>query len=90
MLAQTTDGFCKVLKIKDDIQLYDTLGNASCLDSHWTNQPPAFMAPVEDPYEYAEDAGYMITLGQEPQSLRQVLSELMGVSVETYRHFVHK
>ncbi len=66
MLAQTTDSFCEVLKIKDDIQLYDTLGNASYLNSHWTNQPPAFMAPVEDPYECADDAGYMITLGQEP------------------------
>ncbi len=32
----------------------------------------------------------MITPGQEPRSLRQVLSELMGVSVETYRHFACK
>ncbi len=31
MLAQTTDGFHEVLKIKDDIQLYDTLGDASYL-----------------------------------------------------------
>ncbi len=90
MLAQTTDGFYEVLKIKDDIQLYDTLGNASCLNSHWTNQLPVFTAPVEDPYECAEDAGYVITLGQEPRTLRQVLSELMGASVETYRHFVRK
>ncbi len=44
MLAQTTDGFREVLSIKDDIQLYKTLGDALCLDTFWTNQPPMFVA----------------------------------------------
>ncbi len=57
MLAQTTDGFREVLAIKDDIQLYETLGDSSCLDTHWTSQPPLFVAPVVDPIDQAEDAG---------------------------------
>ncbi len=64
MLVQTTDGFQEVLKIKDDVKLYDTLGDATCLDSFWTSQPTRFTAPVEDPYERADDADYWIQLGQ--------------------------
>ncbi len=60
MLAQITDGFREVLKIKDDVQIFDTLGDTSCLDTVWTNQPPRFVAPVADPVEHAQDAGYTI------------------------------
>ena len=66
MLAQTTDKFCKVLKIKDDVGIYDTLGDASCLDTVWTNQPPRFTALVPDQMEHAQDAGYIIYLGKSP------------------------
>ncbi len=90
MLAQTTDGFCEVLRIKDDIQLYETLRDVSCLDTLWTNQPPLFMAPVVDPYGHAEDAGYKVQLGQEPRKLLHILSKLMGVSPVTYCHFTRK
>lgn len=68
MLAQTINGFREVLHIKDDIQLYETLGDTSCLDTLWTNQPPTFVALVVDPYGHAEDAGYRIQPGQEPEN----------------------
>ena len=90
MLAQTTDGFREVLHIKDDIQLYETLGDASCLDTHWTNQPPTFVALVVDPFGQAEDAGYRVQPGQEPRKLKQILSKLMGVLPMTYHHFTRK
>ena len=60
MLAQTTNGFREVLCIKDDIQLYETLRDSLCLDTHWTSQPPLFVAPVVDPIGQAEDAGYRV------------------------------
>ena len=66
MLAQTTNGFCEVLKIKDDVGIYDTLCDASCLDTMWTNQPPRFTAPVPDPMEHAQDTGYIICPGKLP------------------------
>ncbi len=89
MLAQTMDGFCEVLKIKDDVELYDTLpGDATCLDSFWTSQPPRFTAPVEDPHERADDAGYQIQLGQSLWLLKSILSKLMGVFVSSYRFFM--
>ncbi len=90
MLAQTTDGFREVLCIKDDIQLYETLGDAPCLDTLWTNQPPIFVASVVNPYGHAEDEGYRIQPGQEPRKLKQILSNLMGVLPVTYHHFVRK
>ena len=58
MLVQTMDGFREVLCIKDDIQLYETLGDTSCLDTHWTSQPLLFVAPVVDPIGQAKDIGY--------------------------------
>ncbi len=90
MLAQTMDGFREVLHIKDDIQLYETLGDSSCLDTHWTNQPPLFVAPVVDLISQAEDTGYRVQPGQEPRKLKQILSELMGVSPVSYCHFTRK
>ncbi len=37
MLVQTTDSFCEVLKIKDDVELFDTLGDESYLETIWTS-----------------------------------------------------
>ena len=88
MLVQTTDGFREVLKIKDDIELYDTLGNALCLDSFWTSQPPCFTVPVEDLLERAEDAGYKIQPGQKLCSIKEILSKLMGMSLNSYQYFM--
>ncbi len=88
MLVQMTDGFREVLKIKDDVELYDTLGDALCLDSFWTSQPPYFMVPVEDPLERVEDAGYKIQPGQELCSIKTILSELMGVLLNSYHYFM--
>ncbi len=87
MLAQTTDGFHKVLKIKDNVELFDTLGDELCLETIWTSQLPRFTNPIEDPYERAEDTGCKIRLGEQPRKLTQILSELMGVSEQSYRHF---
>ena len=55
MLVQTTDGFREVLQIKDDINIFDTLGDASCLETAWTSQPPVLDAPVANPTLCAED-----------------------------------
>lgn len=90
MLAQITDSFREVLKIKDDVELYDTLGDASYLDSFWTSQPPHFTAPVEDPLERAEDAGYKIQPGQEPCGIKTILSKLMGMSPNSYHYFMQQ
>ncbi len=60
MLVQTMDGFREVLQIKDDTNVFDTLGNASGLESVWTSQPPVLDAPVANPTLCAEDAGYKI------------------------------
>ena len=90
MLAQTTDGFREVLKIKDDVQIYDTLGDASYLDTVWTNQPLWFTAPVADPVERAIDAGYNICPGKKPCPLKNILTDLMGVSEKSYHFFVRK
>ncbi len=90
MLAQTTDGFREVLKIKDDVQIYDTLGDTSYLDTVWTNQPPWFTAPVADPMERANDAGYNIHPGEKPCPLKSILADLMGISEKSYYFFARK
>ena len=43
MLVQTIGGFRDVLQIKDDTNVFDTLGDASCLESIWTSQPLYWM-----------------------------------------------
>ena len=84
MLAQTTDGFREVLQIKDDTNIFDTLGDASCLETVLTSQPPVLDAPVANPALHTEDAGYEIQPGQELHPVKEILSELMGVSVSYY------
>ncbi len=39
MIAQTMDDFHEILQIKDDSNTYDTLGDLTCFDTMWTNQP---------------------------------------------------
>ena len=79
-----------MLKIKDDVELFDTLGDESCLETLWTSQPPLFTSPVEDPFEHAEDVGYQVRPGEQLRKMTQILSELMGVSEQLYRHFACK
>ena len=88
IIAQTTDGFCEILQIKDNMNTYDTLGDSSCFDMVWTNQPPVLDAPVDNPDERADDAGYKIHPGDEPHSMRDILSELMGISKATYKGLI--
>ena len=88
MTVQTMDGFCEILQIKDDSNTYDTLGDSMCFDTIWTNQPQILDAPVLNPEEQATDAGYNIHLGDDPCSMRDVLSELMGVPKDTYKGLI--
>ncbi len=88
MIVQTTDSFCEILQIKDDSNTYDTLGDSTCFDTMWTNQPSILDAPVPNPEEWATDAGYTIHLGDDPHSMRDVLSELMGVPKSTCKGLI--
>ncbi len=68
--------------------MYDTLGDSSCFETVWTNQPPILDAPVDNPDERADDAGYKIYPGDEPHLMRDVLSELIGVLKATYKGLI--
>ncbi len=88
MIAQTMDSFCEILQIKDDSNTYDTLADSTCFDTVWTNQLLILDALVLNPEERATDAGYNIHLGDDPHSMRDVLSELMGVPKSTYKGLI--
>ncbi len=88
MIAQTMDGFCEILQVKDDSNTYDTLGDSTCFDTVWTNQLLTLDSPVYSPVERVKDAGYDIHPGDDPRSMRDVLSELMGVPKDTYKGLI--
>ena len=59
-----------------------------CFDTVWTNQPPILDALVHNPEEQATDAGYNIHPGDDPHSMRDVLSKLMGIPKDTYKGLI--
>ncbi len=65
--------------------MYNTLGDAPCLETIWTSQLPVLDSPIDNLEERADDAGFKLHPGEEPRQICDILSELMGVPIDVYK-----